>query len=55
MLTAAYLWEQFAAGLPYDRYVKSGTEEQARRWQQVYELARLTDALVEEGSTRHDA
>jgi thiol-disulfide isomerase/thioredoxin len=43
MLTAAYLSEQFAAGLPYDRYVKSGTEEQRRRWQQVYDLAKLTD------------
>src|SRR3954452_4583959 len=44
MLTAAYLSEEFAAGLPYDRYVKSGTEEQHRRWQQVYDLARLSDA-----------
>ena len=44
MLTASYLSEEFGAGLSYDRYVKSGTEEQARRWQQVYELARLTDA-----------
>ena len=44
MLTAAYLSEEFAAGLPYDRYVKSGTEEQHRRWRQVYDLARLSDA-----------
>jgi thiol-disulfide isomerase/thioredoxin len=43
MLSASYLSEQFAAALPYDRYVKSGTDEQLRRWQQVYDLARLEE------------
>ncbi len=38
-----YLAEQFAAALSYDRYVQTGTGEQQRRWQQVYDAARLTD------------
>jgi thiol-disulfide isomerase/thioredoxin len=44
MTKAAYLADQFATGLPYDRYVKTGTDEQQRRWSQVYEAARLTEA-----------
>ena len=43
-MNATYLAEQFAAALPYDRYVRTGTEEQQRRWKQVYDAARLTDA-----------
>ena len=43
-MDAAFLAEKFAAALPYDRYVQTGTEEQQRRWRQVYEAARLTDA-----------
>lgn len=43
-MQASFLAEKFAAALPYDRYVRTGTEEQQRRWQQVYEAARLTDA-----------
>ncbi len=43
-MNASYLAEQFAAALPYDRYVRTGTEEQQRRWKQVYDAARLTDA-----------
>ncbi len=43
MVKASYLADQFATGLPYDRYVKTGTDEQQRRWSQVYDAARLTD------------
>ena len=43
-MNASYLAEQFAAALPYDRYVQTGTDEQRRRWQQVYDAARLTPA-----------
>jgi ferredoxin len=41
-MKASYLAEKFAAALPYDRYVLTGTPEQQRRWQQVYEAAELT-------------
>jgi thiol-disulfide isomerase/thioredoxin len=44
VMKAAYLSDQFASGLPYDRYVQTGTEEQQRRWSQVYDAARLTDS-----------
>ena len=40
-MNASYLAEQFEAALPYDRYVRTGTEEQQRRWRQVYDAARL--------------
>jgi thiol-disulfide isomerase/thioredoxin len=43
-MNASYLKEQFAAALPYDRYVQTGNEDQWRRWKQVYDAARLTDA-----------
>ena len=43
-MNASYLAEKFAAALPYDRYVLTGTEEQQRRWRQVYEATRLTPA-----------
>jgi hypothetical protein len=42
-MNAAFLAEKFAGALPYDRYVQTGTDEQRRRWQQVYDGARLTD------------
>jgi hypothetical protein len=42
-MKASYLADKFAAALPYDRYVTTGTEEQQRRWRQVYDAARLTD------------
>jgi thiol-disulfide isomerase/thioredoxin len=40
---ATYLTEKFAAALPYDKYVRTGTEEQQRRWRQVYDATRLTE------------
>jgi thiol-disulfide isomerase/thioredoxin len=39
----SYLSDQFASGLPYARYLQTGTEEQQRRWTQVYDAAHLTD------------
>jgi hypothetical protein len=46
-MNASYLAEQFAAALPYDRYVQTGTDEQRGRWQQVYDAARLTPAQAQ--------
>ncbi len=42
-MNPAFLAEKFAAALPFERYVQTGTDEQRRRWQQVYDSARLTD------------
>jgi thiol-disulfide isomerase/thioredoxin len=39
--------DQFFSALPYERYLANGTEEQQRRWTQVYEIARL-DAVQEQ-------
>src|SRR5437016_2803752 len=41
-MKATYLAEKFAAALPYDRYVLTGTDEQQRRWQQFHDSAHLT-------------
>jgi len=41
-MNAAFLAQKFAAALPYDRYVATDTEEQRRRWHQVYDATRLT-------------
>jgi hypothetical protein len=46
-MNAGYLADKFAAALPYDRYVRTGTEEQQRRWRQVYEAAGLTPVQAE--------
>jgi thiol-disulfide isomerase/thioredoxin len=43
-MNPAFLADKFTAALPYERYVHTGTDEQQRRWQQVYAAARLTDA-----------
>ena len=47
MPNAAQLSETFSSALPYDRYLKTGTEEQQRRWTQVYDAAHLTSAQQE--------
>jgi len=47
MINASFLSQQFASGLPYERYLQTGNEEQRRRWTQVHEAARLTDAQKE--------
>src|SRR5262249_54083714 len=39
---ATFLAEKFAAALPYDRYVQTGTPEQQSRWSRVHQAARLT-------------
>jgi thiol-disulfide isomerase/thioredoxin len=39
---SSWLEQQFHQGLPYQAYVATGTEEQQRRWRQVYELAQLS-------------
>jgi thiol-disulfide isomerase/thioredoxin len=38
------LTKSFAAALTYQDYVRTGTEEQQRRWLQVYESTHLTDS-----------
>src|SRR5687767_12963716 len=43
-MNSEFLSMKFAAGLPYDRYVLTGTAEQRRRWDEVYEAATLTEA-----------
>jgi thiol-disulfide isomerase/thioredoxin len=43
-MNPSFLAEKFAAALPYDRYVGTGTDEQQRRWQQVHTAAQVTDA-----------
>jgi thiol-disulfide isomerase/thioredoxin len=44
MTNALHLSEKFASALSYAQYFQTGTEEQRRRWTQVYDAARLTDA-----------
>jgi len=44
MIDSSYIAGRFASGLPYDSYLRAGTEEQQRRWNQVHEAARLTEA-----------
>jgi len=53
-MNAGYFAEQFALGLPYDRYVQTGNEEQQRRWQQIHDAGRLSDSqrLLVEGFVR---
>jgi thiol-disulfide isomerase/thioredoxin len=41
-MKASFLFEKFEAALPYDRYLRTGNDEQQRRWQQVYTAAQLT-------------
>ena len=38
-MNTSFLSDKFATALPYDRYVQTGTEEQQRRWKQVYDVA----------------
>jgi hypothetical protein len=40
-MDAAFLAEQFQTALHYESYLWTGTDEQPRRWQQVYEATRL--------------
>ena len=43
-MKASNISERFASALPYDRYLQTGSQEQQRRWTQVYDLAHLTAA-----------
>ncbi len=54
MFNADYYRTKFDHALPYARYVVTGTPEQQRRWQQVYDLATPTPAQSRllEGFTR---
>jgi thiol-disulfide isomerase/thioredoxin len=42
-MKASFFSEKFSIALPYASYVQTGTEEQQRRWQQVYDIAKLND------------
>jgi thiol-disulfide isomerase/thioredoxin len=46
-MDTSYFSDRFASGLPYDGYLANGSEEQRRRWNQVYDAARLTDAQTQ--------
>ena len=46
-MNPAYLSDKFAAALPYDRYILTGTDEQQRRWKQVYDATTLSGAQKE--------
>jgi hypothetical protein len=43
-MNATYFKDKFAIALPYDRYLETGTDEQRRRWKQVYDVAKLSDS-----------
>jgi thiol-disulfide isomerase/thioredoxin len=43
-VNAAFFADEFSAALTYDAYLQTGTDEQRRRWKQVYDAAALTDA-----------
>jgi len=42
-MKSSFLAGKFSAAQPYKLYLKTGTEEQQRRWQQVYDAASLSD------------
>ncbi|HEY2588930.1 MAG TPA: thioredoxin family protein [Tepidisphaeraceae bacterium] len=46
-MDATFLSQKFESALPYDRYVQTGTDEQQRRWRQVYDVAKLTPSRQE--------
>jgi thiol-disulfide isomerase/thioredoxin len=46
-MDAQFLRGKFEKALSYEEYLGTGTDEQRRRWGQVYEAARLTDAQRE--------
>ena len=47
MTNASYFSDNFSSGLPYGSYLQAGTEEQQRRWTQVYDAAHLTDTQMQ--------
>jgi len=46
-MTSSYLADKFANAFPYVAYLATGTAEQQRRWNQVYEAAKLTTAQLQ--------
>ena len=46
-MTSSYLCEKFSKAFPYVAYLATGTAEQQRRWNQVYDAAQLTPAQLE--------
>jgi thioredoxin-like negative regulator of GroEL len=42
-MKAAYLSDKFATALTYENYLQTGTDEQRRRWKQVYDAAALIE------------
>ena len=46
-MKAPFLADKFAAGLDYDQYLRTGTDEQRRRWKQVYDAVKLTPAQID--------
>jgi thioredoxin-like negative regulator of GroEL len=42
-MTPQYLADKFNSALDYEQYLQTGTDEQRRRWRQVYDAANLTD------------
>ncbi len=42
-MKAPFLKSKFEQASDYEHYVRTGTEEQQRRWKQVYDTAALTD------------
>jgi thiol-disulfide isomerase/thioredoxin len=43
MSNPSYFADQVSSALTYDQYLQTGTDEQRRRWAQVYDAANLTD------------
>ena len=46
-METAFLAEKYQTALPYEAYVGTGTDEQQRRWRQVYEATHLTPAQAQ--------
>jgi len=47
MMKAPYLQQKHEAGVPYEQYVRSGTDQQRENWQTIYDQTRLTDGQRE--------
>jgi thiol-disulfide isomerase/thioredoxin len=45
MLSSEFLKQKFSAAANYENYLKTGAEEHQRRWQKVYDAARLSPPL----------
>jgi len=54
-MNSSYLAEKFSKSFPYVAYLATGTAEQQRRWNQVYDAAQLAPAQLQliSGFSRH--